>query len=55
MANFKLFRVSKVSNFSEGFLGTNELNITLWFIGFKVTSKTKIYHEYYSTFVNFEK
>jgi len=55
MANFKLFRVSKVSNFFNGFLGTNELNNTLWFIGFKVTSKTKIYHEYYSTFVEFKK
>lgn len=52
MANFKLFRVSKVSNLSKGFLDTNELNNTLWFIGFKVISKTKIYHEYYSTFVD---
>lgn len=57
MANIKLFRVSKVSNFSKGFLGTNELNITLWFIGFKVTLETKIRvsHKYYSTFVNFKK
>jgi len=50
-----LFRVSKVSKSSEGFLGKIDLNITLWFIEFKVTSKTKIYHEYYTNFVNLKK